>query len=143
MIVRGRICKVVELSEHEFDLDAFELTGRTKLKTREIRFNPKKFVFTQFSLTRCSASVPFAPLLRPLCLNKECPISKRLAGKLIARMEIGNYSFEVLPIQMRVNLRSGNAFVAQHFLHGAQVGSALNQMRGKRMAEGVWADGFL
>ena len=32
---------------------------------------------------------------------------------------------------MGINLCCGDTFVPQHFLHGAQVGAAFNQMRGK------------
>ena len=32
--------------------------------------------------------------------------------------------------------------MAQHFLDGAQVGTAFEQLRGKRVAECVWADGL-
>ena len=38
---------------------------------------------------------------------------------------------------MRVNLRGGDAFVAEHLLHGAEVGTAFDEVRGERMAEGV------
>src|SRR5206468_6814116 len=47
---------------------------------------------------------------------------------------------EVVPIDVGVELRRGEVGVAEHFLHGAQVGPALEQMGGERMAERVRRD---
>jgi len=44
---------------------------------------------------------------------------------------------------MRVNFRSSDAFMAQHFLYGAQICPALNQMGCKWMPKSVWAYGFV
>ena len=42
-----------------------------------------------------------------------------------------------LPIKMGVDFRGRDAFMAKHFLDGAQVGTSLNQVRGKRVAEAM------
>ena len=39
-----------------------------------------------------------------------------------------------------VDLGSGKSRVAQQFLNVAQVGAAVQQMRGERMAQRVWTD---
>jgi len=52
-------------------------------------------------------------------------------GISIPRMILNNRAFQILPVQVRVNLCCGNAFMAQHFLYGAQVGAALYQVGGK------------
>ena len=44
---------------------------------------------------------------------------------------------QVVLVQMRVNLGGGDAFVAEHFLHGTQVGAALDEVRGKGVPERV------
>ena len=44
-------------------------------------------------------------------------------------------------VYVRVDLRRGNAGVAEQFLHLSQVGSAGQQMRGKAVPQGVRADG--
>jgi hypothetical protein len=36
---------------------------------------------------------------------------------------------------MRINLRGFNGAMSEHFLHGAQVGTAFEQVRGKGMAK--------
>jgi hypothetical protein len=41
---------------------------------------------------------------------------------------------------MRINLRRTDVGVAEHELYGAQVGTAVDQMGGERMTQGVWAD---
>lgn len=47
---------------------------------------------------------------------------------------------QVIVVQMGVDLRRQNAFVAQHLLYLADARSAFEQMRGERVAEGVGAD---
>src|SRR5574340_1855813 len=44
---------------------------------------------------------------------------------------------EVLEIEVRVDLRGGDARVAEHLLHRAQVAGRLQHMRGERMAQQV------
>ena len=39
--------------------------------------------------------------------------------------------------------RYGDALMSEHFLYGAQIGAALEKMRGKGMTEGVRTDVFL
>src|SRR5208282_4635520 len=41
---------------------------------------------------------------------------------------------------MSVNLRGRDVAVAEHLLHGAQIGAALEQMRGEAMPQGMRAD---
>ena len=43
---------------------------------------------------------------------------------------------------MRINLRSGDGFVAEHYLDGAEIGAAFYEMGGKTVAESVGGDGF-
>lgn len=43
---------------------------------------------------------------------------------------------------MGVDLCGGDAFVSQHFLHGAQVCSGFYQMCGKTVSESMRANGF-
>ena len=47
---------------------------------------------------------------------------------------------QVSAIEMRIYFRRGDGFVPQHLLHRAQVGASFHQVRGKRMAQGMWAD---
>ena len=44
---------------------------------------------------------------------------------------------QMLEIEMRVNLRRGDAGVAEHFLDRAQIAGRLQDMRGKGMAQHV------
>lgn len=44
------------------------------------------------------------------------------------------------PVDMSVDFGCGNAFVAEHLLNCPQVGSALKQVGGERMAERVRTD---
>jgi hypothetical protein len=57
-------------------------------------------------------------------------------------MKLNDRTFQILPVQVGIDLCSGNTFMAQHFLYGAQVGTAFNQMGGKRMPERMRADSF-
>ena len=45
---------------------------------------------------------------------------------------------QVILVQMRVYLGGGDAFMAEHFLHGAEVGAALDEVRGEGVPERVW-----
>ena len=47
---------------------------------------------------------------------------------------------QAVAVHVCVQLGRVNAGVAQKFLHGAQVGAAGQEMRGKAMPQGVWAD---
>jgi len=49
---------------------------------------------------------------------------------------------QVIPVQMGIYFRGGDAFVAEHFLYGAEVGAAFHEMGGKGVAEGVGRDAF-
>ena len=44
---------------------------------------------------------------------------------------------------MRIDLRRRNTFMPEHFLYGAQIGAAFNQVGCKRMPEGMRANRFL
>ena len=43
-------------------------------------------------------------------------------------------------VKVHIYLRSADVLVSKHRLYGAQVGTALKQVRGKAMPEGVRAD---
>ena len=43
---------------------------------------------------------------------------------------------------MRVDFRRAHACVTEHLLDSQQIGTAFQQMGGKAVAEGVWADGL-
>ena len=59
---------------------------------------------------------------------------------LLSRMKPQNSIAQIFPVNMGINFGSSNAGMAQHFLHGTQVGAAFHQMRGKRMAERMRTD---
>ena len=44
---------------------------------------------------------------------------------------------QILEVEMRINLRAGDARVAEHFLNCAQITRRLKQMRSERMAQHV------
>lgn len=50
-----------------------------------------------------------------------------------------NIVAQELLIEVRINFGSGNAFVSQHFLNSAQIGTAFHKVCSKGMAERVWA----
>ncbi len=52
-------------------------------------------------------------------------------------MEQRNISSQIVLVQMRVNLSGGDAFMAEHFLHGAEVGAAFDEVRGEGVTERV------
>ena len=45
-------------------------------------------------------------------------------------------------VNVSVDLRRRNGFMSQHRLDGTQVGTALEQMGGKTVAQGVWTVRF-
>ncbi len=51
--------------------------------------------------------------------------------------------FESVLVNMGVDLGGSNIAVAEHHLHGAQVGAVVEQMGGKRMADHMWGDAFV
>ena len=55
-------------------------------------------------------------------------------------MEAQDVAAQVFAIQVRVDLRRGEAGMTEHLLHSAQIGTAFDQVRSERMTEGVWAD---
>ena len=59
-------------------------------------------------------------------------------------LEGGMKLFEGLPeefaVEVGIDLGGGNAFVAEHFLNGAEVGAAFNEVGGEGMAEGMRGD---
>jgi hypothetical protein len=58
-------------------------------------------------------------------------------------MELVQYLSEVIPVEVGVDLGGGDAFVSEHFLDGAQVGTTFDEMSSKTMPEGMRADVFL
>lgn len=46
-------------------------------------------------------------------------------------------------VDVRIDFSGANTFVSQHHLNGAEVGTALQQFGGERVAKGVRRDGFL
>ena len=62
---------------------------------------------------------------------------------LISRKVLQNLISKKAAINVGIDFGSTNAFVPQHGLNGAQVGSALQQVGGKAVSEGVGRDGLL
>ena len=54
-------------------------------------------------------------------------------------MMLNNFLSETRAIDVRVDFCGGNTLVAEHRLYGAQVGTAFEQMGGKRVTESVRA----
>lgn len=50
---------------------------------------------------------------------------------------------QVFAVHVQVDLGGGDGFVAEHFLHGAEVGAAFDEVGGKGMAEGVGTHVFV
>ena len=46
-------------------------------------------------------------------------------------------------VYMHIDFCRCDALMSEHFLYGAQIGAALEKMRGKGMTEGVRTDDFL
>ena len=57
-------------------------------------------------------------------------------------MKKGDGTLDIVAVEVGVDFGGGDAFVAEHFLHGTEVGAALHEVGGERVAEGVWADGL-
>ena len=68
-------------------------------------------------------------------IGKACVVALKL--RIEGGMELFKRFTKEFTIQVGVNLSCGNAFVAQHFLHGAQVCTAFYQVGRKGMAESV------
>lgn len=60
----------------------------------------------------------------------------------IAGMMLKDFLSEGVRVDVRVNLGSTDIFVTEHRLNGAQVGSAFQKGRSKRVTERVRGDGF-
>ena len=60
----------------------------------------------------------------------------------IPGMVLNDFAAQHIAVDVRVYLRGCNGFMPQHALYGPQIGSALKQVRGKRVAEGVRTDIF-
>lgn len=60
----------------------------------------------------------------------------------VAGMVLQDFLAQMAAVQMHVDFGGADVFVAEHGLDGAEVGSALEQMGGKAVAEGVGADVF-
>ena len=58
-------------------------------------------------------------------------------------MKFSKHLSDVVSIQVGVDLRGGDAFMAKHFLYGAQVCPSLDEVCGKGMPKSMWADVFL
>ena len=54
-------------------------------------------------------------------------------------MMLNNFLSKACTIDVRVNFCGGNTLVAEHRLYGAQVGTAFEQMGGKRVTKSVRA----
>src|SRR4051812_32675032 len=63
---------------------------------------------------------------RPVASNHE-----RLTSRMILLMHLP----QILTIDVRINLRCRNVRMAEHFLHGAQIGAAFQKMRCERMTK--------
>ena len=62
---------------------------------------------------------------------------------LISRKVLQNLIPKKAAINVGIDFGCTDAFVSQHGLNGAQVGSALQQVGGKTVSEGVGRDGLL
>src|SRR5512138_825252 len=55
-----------------------------------------------------------------------------------SRMKLPVYLPQVLPLDVRIDLRRCDVRVTEHFLHCGQVGTALEQVRRERVPQRVW-----
>src|SRR5688572_28618241 len=55
-------------------------------------------------------------------------------------MKFPVYRAQMLAVDVRVDLRGGDVLVAEHLLHGAEVGASFQQVRGEGVAEDVGVD---
>ena len=58
-------------------------------------------------------------------------------------MAVCHFLSKARAVDMHVDFGGGDALMSEHFLYGAQIGAALEKMRGKGMTEGVRTDVFL
>jgi hypothetical protein len=70
------------------------------------------------------------------------PLKPLTRSPLVSRMKPLQCFPQVFPVKMGVYFGGGYAFVAQHFLYGAQVGATLYQVRSKAVPEGMRRNGF-
>lgn len=52
-------------------------------------------------------------------------------------MEVFEGLFEEFPVEVRVDLGCGDAFMPEHFLHGPQICAAFYQVSGEGVTEGM------
>lgn len=71
-----------------------------------------------------------------------CARGKNL-NTLATRMKLLHNLPQVIAIQVGINFRSGDGLMPEHLLHGTQIGTAFDQVSGKRMTKRVRADGLL
>ena len=57
-------------------------------------------------------------------------------------MILHNSTAQEIPVQVRIDLRSGDRGVSQHLLYSPEVCTALYQVCGKGMSESMRTDGF-
>lgn len=62
---------------------------------------------------------------------------------MAARMVVDDFLPEEGAVDMHVDFRRCDAFVAEHLLDGTKVGAALKQVGGEGMPQGVRADALL
>ena len=55
-------------------------------------------------------------------------------------MELAMNRLQAISVNVCVDLGRRDAGMAEHFLHGAQIGSSGQKMCGEAVSEGVWAD---
>ena len=73
--------------------------------------------------------------------NLQCKNAKESFSVLdVAGMVLQDFLAQMAAVQMHVDFGGADVFVAEHGLDGAEVASALEQMGGKAVAEGVGAD---
>ena len=56
---------------------------------------------------------------------------------LVPRMKLADGTFQILPVKVGINFGSGDTFMPQHLLHGAEIGPSLYQVCGERMPESM------
>ena len=62
---------------------------------------------------------------------------------LASWVKLYNRTSEVFPVEMGIDFRGGDRFVAEHFLDSPEISSTFHEMGGKRVTEGMRTDGFL
>ena len=56
----------------------------------------------------------------------------------VPRVEVQHSFLQVIGVEVGVELSGRDAFMAEHILNSAEVGTTLNEVRGERMPEGMW-----